>query len=98
MKSILERLKRRGTPPSRTTPVFVRVRCADATVKTLTVNIPEATPACKIYSAAAVALYAQHEATGDRYRIDDISLRPIRAHGTFASLPVEAEGPILPLR
>lgn len=98
MKNILERLKRRGAPPSRTTPVFARVRCADATVKTLTVNIPEMTPACKVLSEAAVALYAQHEATGDRYRIDDISLRPARAHGTFASLPVEAEGPILPLR
>ena len=32
-------------PPARTTQVEVRLLCSDATVKTLTVHIPETTPA-----------------------------------------------------
>ena len=85
---------RRNPPPARTTQVEVRLLCSDAKVKTLTVHIPETTPARDMLSAASAALYAQQEATGDRYRIHHISIRPVRASTADLTLPVNAEGPI----
>jgi|AntRauTorckE5430_2_1112549.scaffolds.fasta_scaffold49806_2 hypothetical protein len=60
---------RRNPPPARTTQVEVRLLCSDAKVKTLTVHIPETTPARDMLSSSMCkAMLARGLVTADRLR------------------------------
>lgn len=87
-------IRRRAAPP-RTLPVEACILCADGTVKTLTVHIPQSTPLDKTLDATAIALFAQYAETGPRYRIHTISQRINQTPTTQAPLSVNAEGPMV---
>lgn len=98
MKHIRNLLHRHRPAPPRTTPVEARLLCKDGTIMTVTVHIPETTPVRDQLSAVSVALFAQFEVTGEGYRIHSISQRTSHEKSAPQVLPVNAEGPIWPLR